>query len=469
MKKILQKQTGKVLYQTHASTLKRAELINIKLTGAELSGEDLSAAWLDGTILEGAALSGVNLAGTRLKGAVLKDADLSGANLQGADLYGASLRGAVLDGANLREARLDGADLRGARLRGASLRGASFGNRLPNHSDLLLAWQHIQRILCAAPDFLFRRLLPITLPMVAIMTAFLMLRIFVFDIEYDRSRFPASWPEWAPHAIGTAVNVIGITALVLFMRRVLARLGTRKATEGYLGLLFFIVGGVYTLITLSAFVNDVASETVASTAFRGARVLGFAVLVSVVLGIYGVPARMRRFEESDVDPGTLWRAVGILAVLSFVGFALLDLRPMTAPFLGEFAAPEDIAALWRHVQLYGTALLLLLAMWGIMPRLPMPATLGRADLQGADLEGATLRGISLRAANLTGARLQGADVRHADLREAQLEGADLRGTTYDGTTRWPQGFDPQAGGTKRVATPFWHVPITTLLLRRRDF
>ncbi len=469
MKQILQKQTGKVLYRTHAATLRRAELSGVDFTGAEMPGEDLSGASLDGATLARADLTGANIRDARLKGAVLRDADLSGAALCGADLYGSFLRGARLNGADLSGARLDGADMRAAELDGAVIHDASFGNHLPDRADLLVALRHILHILCATPGYFFRRLLPITLPVVVVMAAFVLLRIVAFDFQYDRSRLPAGWPDFVPGLIGNALTLAAIVALGLMLRRIFARLGTRDAFEGYLGLLFFFVSGVYLVVAITGYMDDVARETITSTVFRVLKVFGFAVLVTLVMSVYGAPARMRPFEGEPVDPYALWRALGILTAASVLGLVLMNARMILAPFMGEYASFEDVDAFWRHLQLYLSVVAGLLLLWGTLPRLPFPATLSRSSLRGADLHGANLRGINFREADLRDADMGGAELRHADLRAAVLEGTNLEGAVFDATTRWPDGIDPEARGAVRHATPFWHVPITSLLLRRREF
>lgn len=469
LKKVLQQNTGKTLYQTPASTLRRAEMSNLDLTGADLAGEDLSGASLDGATLSGAALARANLAGARLRGATLKEANLSGADLSGADLYGASLRGASLEGADLAGARLDGANMREANLQDAILSGATFGNRLPSRADIRLAWLHIQRILCATPDFLLRRLLPITLPLIAVMAAYILLRITIIDLQYDRTRLPSGWARDLAPLVGLAVDVGGILAIGAFLRRIAARLGTRKATEGYWGLLFFFVSGVYLVMSLSGYMNDDARVALSGAGYQAMKVFGFAILVTVVMAVYGVPARLRPRDTVRVEPLALWRAVGILAAFSALGLALMNARMLLAPFLGHYPAPEAVDAFWRHVQIFGSQVAAILLLWGILPRLPFPATLERADLRGANLGGANLRGLSLRAASLQGACLGGAELRHADLRGADLTDAGIEGAVFDATTRWPEGFDAAAHGARRVPTSIWHLPITSLLLRRREF
>ena len=134
--KILHRKSGKVLFETAASTMKDAVLAAIK-SGANLSGAYLSGANLSGAYLYGAILSGANLYGADLSGAIL-----SGANLSGAYLYRAILSGADLSEADLSRIILSGADLSGANLSGAYLSGAIlYGAILSNikNADLILA------------------------------------------------------------------------------------------------------------------------------------------------------------------------------------------------------------------------------------------------------------------------------------------------------------------------------------------
>ena len=113
--KILHRWSGKVLFETAASTMKEVVRAAIKF-GADLSGANLSGADLSRADLSGASLYGVNLSGANLSGASLYGADLSGADLSGADLSrvilsGADLSRVILYGANLYGADLSGADL----------------------------------------------------------------------------------------------------------------------------------------------------------------------------------------------------------------------------------------------------------------------------------------------------------------------------------------------------------------------
>jgi uncharacterized coiled-coil protein SlyX len=83
------------------------------------------------------------------------------------------------------------------------------------------------------------------------------------------------------------------------------------------------------------------------------------------------------------------------------------------------------------------------------------ARLSGAGLRGAKLPQAHLQEADLRNADLTGAALPGADLRGAKLQGAILTGADLtnadlKDALYDDRTRWPEGYDPQKGGTLRV-------------------
>jgi uncharacterized protein YjbI with pentapeptide repeats len=141
--KILNRWSGKVLFEITASTMKDAVIAAIKskadLSGADLSGATLSGANLYGADLSGATLSGANLYGANLYGANLYGTDLSWADLSGAnlskanlskanltkaDLSWATLYGTDLSKANLSKANLSKADLSGADLSGATLSGA---------------------------------------------------------------------------------------------------------------------------------------------------------------------------------------------------------------------------------------------------------------------------------------------------------------------------------------------------------
>lgn len=88
------------------------------------------------------------------------------------------------------------------------------------------------------------------------------------------------------------------------------------------------------------------------------------------------------------------------------------------------------------------------------------SSLNRADLSHANLCGvnfdgtslmaANLQGADLAAASLCGAWLPGAHLQGADLRFAVLQGADLHFARYDETTLWPEEFDPQEAGAKKL-------------------
>jgi uncharacterized protein YjbI with pentapeptide repeats len=103
--KILHRRSGKVLFETAASTRKEVVLAAIKskaiLSGADLSKADLSGADLSKAILSGADLSRVILSGADLSRVILYGANLSGADLSGASLYGVNLSGANLSWTNL--------------------------------------------------------------------------------------------------------------------------------------------------------------------------------------------------------------------------------------------------------------------------------------------------------------------------------------------------------------------------------
>jgi hypothetical protein len=133
IQKILNRFTGKVLFEVEAKSLKvaveiavsrGADLWRADLWRADLRGADLREAYLRGADLRGADLRGADLWRADLWRADLREAYLRGADLRGADLWGADLRGA-----DLREAYLKGADLRGADLWGADLRGADSLNQ----------------------------------------------------------------------------------------------------------------------------------------------------------------------------------------------------------------------------------------------------------------------------------------------------------------------------------------------------
>lgn len=88
------------------------------------------------------------------------------------------------------------------------------------------------------------------------------------------------------------------------------------------------------------------------------------------------------------------------------------------------------------------------------------AQLQRTSFIGAQLQGATLNGAQLQGASLNGAQLQGASLLDAQLRDAQLDGAQLQGALLGGAqlqgaqatdkTVWPDGFDWNAAGVRRL-------------------
>jgi len=127
--------------------LRRAELINLDLSGAILTGADLTNAFLNdanlsgadltSAILTGALLIGTNMNGADLTGADLTSADLTGANLIGAVLANAILSSADLTGADLTNANLSSAFLIGANLTGANLPGADLTNANLNNAFLI--------------------------------------------------------------------------------------------------------------------------------------------------------------------------------------------------------------------------------------------------------------------------------------------------------------------------------------------
>jgi uncharacterized protein YjbI with pentapeptide repeats len=115
------------------------------------------------------------------------------------------------------------------------------------------------------------------------------------------------------------------------------------------------------------------------------------------------------------------------------------------------------------------------------------AILIRADLTGADLRKSVLAGADLSSANLQRVKFSGADLSGANLSNAQLfdadfdrstlerpewtlsdgtrinerfepaklDGATLTGAWYHDGTRWPNGFDPEAAGARKVVV---HAP-----------
>lgn len=89
------------------------------------------------------------------------------------------------------------------------------------------------------------------------------------------------------------------------------------------------------------------------------------------------------------------------------------------------------------------------------------ADMGDSDLKGIDVSNADLTGGSVSRSDMTGANLKGANLTRTDMKWTVLRGADLTGATmtgamvsfapYDANTKWPEGFDPKAGGA--VLTP----------------
>jgi hypothetical protein len=79
------------------------------------------------------------------------------------------------------------------------------------------------------------------------------------------------------------------------------------------------------------------------------------------------------------------------------------------------------------------------------------ASFSGANFAGQDFSQANLRGADLTDANLRGADLSGCDLRGADFTGADLAGVELTDAAYDRFTRWPEGFDPDEYGAKRVA------------------
>lgn len=82
------------------------------------------------------------------------------------------------------------------------------------------------------------------------------------------------------------------------------------------------------------------------------------------------------------------------------------------------------------------------------------------DLSDANLEGVDLRDASLFEANLSRANLSNADLSYArlfkanlskaNLTDANLEGVRLYDATYDRNTVWPDDFDPEYAGARRI-------------------
>ncbi len=104
--------------------LNRANLVGANLTEVNLSGAILIEANLNSVDLTKAILHFTDLSNANLMIAKLVDANLSRANLSGAQLFFANLSGADLSEANLIDANLNRANLSGANLRKAILSGA---------------------------------------------------------------------------------------------------------------------------------------------------------------------------------------------------------------------------------------------------------------------------------------------------------------------------------------------------------
>ena len=118
------------------SSLKRAGLAGIDLSGANLEGVDFGRADFDGANLDDAKLSGAVLTNASLRGASLKRANLEGANLARADLEGAELSDARLARACLERASLQGAKLDRASLVDANLSGVELSDSVLSAADL---------------------------------------------------------------------------------------------------------------------------------------------------------------------------------------------------------------------------------------------------------------------------------------------------------------------------------------------
>ena len=78
------------------------------------------------------------------------------------------------------------------------------------------------------------------------------------------------------------------------------------------------------------------------------------------------------------------------------------------------------------------------------------ANLAWVRLKGADLRGANLRCACLVFADLSEANLAFANLESADLETARLQNADLTSATYNADTVWPESYDPEAAGARRV-------------------
>jgi len=100
--KILQRFSGKVLFEAECDSLKLCVELAVK--------------------------KNANLSDANLRNANLSDANLWNANLRNADLWNANLRNANLSDANLRNANLSDANLRNANLSDANLRNANLSD-----------------------------------------------------------------------------------------------------------------------------------------------------------------------------------------------------------------------------------------------------------------------------------------------------------------------------------------------------
>jgi uncharacterized protein YjbI with pentapeptide repeats len=109
--------------------LRLANLEDVEFFRANLQGVDFTEGKLQGAHLwhanlQDAVLTDANLQDASLTNSDLEGADLEYANLQGAHLWHANLQGAFLTGANLQRADLMEANLQGAYLMDANLQGA---------------------------------------------------------------------------------------------------------------------------------------------------------------------------------------------------------------------------------------------------------------------------------------------------------------------------------------------------------
>jgi uncharacterized protein YjbI with pentapeptide repeats len=115
-----------ILCKATQTTLRRANLSEVKFLRVNLSGIDLENTNLESAKFEKADLSNANLVRAKLDWTNLEEANLSGADLTGASVYEASLKKTNLGNAILEKTNLEGANLNEANLRGANLAQAIF-------------------------------------------------------------------------------------------------------------------------------------------------------------------------------------------------------------------------------------------------------------------------------------------------------------------------------------------------------